>query len=143
METKDLVNYVKTCTKIDYEESSAYKLPPRFYKPVRKYMEDVEAFGEKNKIGITGAAKRFVASDIDIVCEGGAFCADTHVDIDGDTYYFLFSAKGYDMSFACKSIERNNGAVKVLGFTKEEVIQAVNEAGVEYEPTKDYFNRLG
>lgn len=104
-------------------------------------MGDVEAFGEKNIIGITGAIKRFMASPEDMVYRG-LFSDGRPMDINGDTYYFLFEANDYNMSFVCKSIDRSGEEVKVTGFTKEEVAQVISEAGVEYESTKEYFERL-
>lgn len=77
-----------------------------------------------------------------IVCRGGVFSAGVPIDINRDTYYFMFSAKDYDMSFACKSIDHSGEEVKVTGFTKEEVAQVITEAGVEYESTKEYFELL-
>lgn len=159
---KNLIECVKNCTEIKYDESSAYKLPPRFYKPVDKGMFHIEAFGEERGsskpcvLGITGANKKFVVSEEDSVKGiaerywseqdnmflNGFFSSGRPIEVCEDDYYFLYGCCNYDMSFICKSIDRSKDIIKVVGFTREEVTQIIAKAGVKYEHTNEYFKRL-
>lgn len=136
-----LVNYLKNTEEVTFKESSEYKLPTRFYKPVDSAVGMIEAYGENTPIGVTGAVKKFV-SDNGESTTVGLFSTGVQKTINMDEYYFLYKCDGYDMRFLCKGIEKDESGIRIMGFSTKEVSDAIKQAGVSYKSTESFFRDI-
>lgn len=125
--TETLINQVRRTGRFTHSKNtSEYKLPSGFYKPVSGRMEWIRAKDSNDITGITGAIRRFSSDGTEEVALG-LFSDGIPKEVNKKENYFMYKCDGYDIRFICKNIiEDNKNGIKIIGFTDEEV-QEIND----------------